>query len=109
MMTINLHDALFHSYELECGTSSTATFRVSYYPDEQSSTRIDATIRIANASSIATNIDLERLAIHKVFGDVSDWSPSQGRGLTYIHLAGGTISVFGDEPVLSVATPVVEE
>jgi hypothetical protein len=100
-MKPNLHDALFHSYRLECSQSATVVIEVSFRADENSRDRSPATIRITNVDAMACNVDLARQAIHAKYGNVSDWSPSKGRGTTFIHLAGGTISVFGDEPEFS--------
>jgi hypothetical protein len=99
-MAANLHDALLHSIYLRCAEVSTVILSVSYLASEDSRTRTRATITLSNVASMGSTIDLQRQATHAAFGNISDWKPSEGRGMSFIHLAGGTVSIYGDEPVL---------
>jgi hypothetical protein len=98
-MEANLHDALFHSVKVETLETTTFTIELSYLPGEKSRERTAATVTISNVASMSSTIDFARQAIHAVFGNVSDWKPAKRRGMSFFHLAGGTISVYGDVPV----------
>jgi hypothetical protein len=95
-----LHDGQFYGLDVESGDPCTITVRLSYRADEHSRKLTPATIRFTNVTSLASTIDFVRQTIHYTFGNISDWEPSEGRGMTFIHLCGGTIAVVGDAPVL---------
>lgn len=99
-MTKNLHDAVFHSLEMTSAESATVTITLSYHPSEDSRVRTLGRVVIANVTSFCSTVDLARQARHASFGNIADWSPSKKRGQTFFHLAGGTISIFGDAPVV---------
>lgn len=103
-MKKNLHDAIFHSLEMISTDSTTVTVMLSYHPSEDSRVRTLGRVVIANVTSFCSTIDFARQAVHASFGNIADWSPSKKRGQTFFHLAGGTISIFGDAPVLKDAS-----
>ncbi len=99
-MEKNLHDAVFHSLEMASSENTTVTIMLSYHPRENSRVRVRGRVVIANVTSFCSTVDFARQAGHASFGNIADWSPSKKRGQTFFHLAGGTISVFGDAPVI---------
>ena len=98
-MNKNLHDAVFHSLEMASSESTTVTIMLSYHPREDSRLRTPGRVVITNVTSFFSTVDFARQAVHASFGNIADWSPSKKRGQTFFHLAGGTISIFGDAPV----------
>lgn len=102
-MKTNLHDAILDSMEITILDSTTLVLAVSLYADEKDSVRVPGTVTISNVTSISSTIDFKRQARHKSFGNIADWSPATRRGLSFFHLAGGTICVFGDAPELQMA------
>lgn len=74
--------------------------RLRRYESPDSRQRIPSTVEFRNIQSFSGVLDLMALASHAWAGNVEDWDPSTGFGLSYLYFARGAFSIYSDEPVV---------
>ena len=94
-----LHDANVESVEIDA-INRALRVRISRYESPDSKQRIPATIEFTNVQSFSGTLNFMELVSHARFGNVADWEPSTGFGLSYLYFARGVFSIQSDEPVL---------
>ena len=94
-----LHDANVESVEIDA-VNRVLRVRMNRYESPDSRQRIPATIEFKNDQSFSGTLNLMELVSHARFGNVADWEPSMGFGLSYLYFARGVFSVHSDEPVI---------
>lgn len=89
---INLHDALLKAMRVDYVAKS-ISIDIAYYKTEQSPCRQEATIDFKKVESISQITDLDRLKNNAFAGNINYWIPSKEKGITYIYLMDGCISI----------------
>lgn len=95
-----LHDANVDSVDIDA-VNRILRIRLRRYESPKSKERIQSTIEFGNVQSFSGILDLMALSSHAWAGNVQDWAPSTGFGLSYIYFVGGVFSIYSDEPVVS--------
>ena len=96
----HLHDANVLSIDIDM-VGGTLRIHVVRYESLQSKERFPSTIEFKNIQSFSGMANLVRIATHAQFGNVADWEPSKGTGLSFVYFAGGVFSVHSDEPIIT--------
>ncbi|WP_063570413.1 MULTISPECIES: hypothetical protein [Luteibacter] len=96
---VNLHDANVESVEIDA-INRIFRIRIDRYVSDDSRERVQSTVEFKNVQSFSGTLNLMELVSHARFGNVADWEPSMGFGLSYLYFAGGVFSVHSDEPVI---------
>jgi hypothetical protein len=96
----HLHDANVLAIDIDVAGKA-LRIHVVRYESLQSKERFPSTIEFKNVHSFSGMANLVRLATHAPFGNVADWEPSKGAGLSFVYFAGGVFSVHSDEPIVT--------
>lgn len=97
---VYLHDATVEAIEVDV-PGRLARIRVSRYPSQDSRERVQSVIEFRNVQSFSGILDFMALTSNAWAGNIEDWQPSSGSGLSYIYLVRGVLSIQADEPVVS--------
>lgn len=96
---INLHDAILESVGIDV-INRILRVCINRYVSDDSPARVQSTVEFRNVQSFSGVLDLMALASHAWAGNVEDWDPSTGFGLSYLYFARGAFSIYSDEPVV---------
>jgi len=92
LASLELHDGIIYRMAIDYGRG-TATIALSYYPDQTIRKRRRVLLTFEGVESISQVTNFQTLKVNAAAGNISYWEPSSKRGVTYLHLAGGTISI----------------
>lgn len=88
----DLHDAVLLGISLN-PVDRTAEVRLAYYPTTGASERVEGTLLFSGVKEFNQQIDLDLLASHRAFGNVTQCITGERPGLTHIYLARGLMAV----------------
>lgn len=96
----HLHDANVLAIDIDV-VGKALRIHVVRYESLQSKERFPSTIEFKNVQSFSGMANLMDLATHAKFGNVQDWEPSKGTGISFVYFTGGMFSIQSDEPVIT--------
>lgn len=100
---VNLHDAKLESVDIDVAHRK-LRIHINRYVSDDSSKRVQSAVEFGNVLSFSGVVDLIELASNAWAGNVEDWEPSTGFGLSQVYFARGVFSIYSDEPVIVDAT-----
>lgn len=99
--SIDLHDAVIKNVAMDFSRRE-IVIGIDYYQAPDASVRRPGYIVFLGVNAVSQNIDFLRLSSQEWAGNITYWVPSVGRGVTYIYLSDGFVSV--DAEVVDIAS-----
>jgi hypothetical protein len=97
---IYLHDANVEAVEIDV-IGKVRRVRVSRHVSPASRDRIPTTIEFRSVQSFSGILNFEALSSNAWAGNISDWEPSSGFGVSYLYFIRAVASVHAVEPIIS--------
>lgn len=101
---VNLHDAKLESIQIDAAERLLRVC-INRYVSHDSSASVQSTVEFKNVQSFSGVLDLLTLASNAWAGNVEDWEPSTGFGLSHLYFVRGVLSIYADEPVILDSVP----
>lgn len=99
-----LHDANVNSMDVLVD-AKIIRICVTRYSSASSHEQVESVIEFAGVQSFSAVVDFELMSSNAWAGNIEDWEPSLGLGMSHIYFVKGIVSIYSDEPVVTSGTP----
>jgi hypothetical protein len=99
-----LHDANVNSIEILV-EARIVRLHVTRYVSAASRERVDSVIEFPSVRSFSAVVDFVLMSSNAWAGNIEDWEPSLGLGVSHVYLVKGTLSNYYEQPIVSLSAP----